>query len=97
MSPSTDRRSIVAHITYIEGASVEPLFLKEFSRKEVMHVAGVTEQDILNARKAQATGTDDATDVTVTFIDTNDTVVVTVFNSEGEAYFYIGHMSDWKQ
>lgn len=74
-------------VVYIEGAVVSTITLPEFSQAAVMTHMELTEAELDNA-----TG-DDATALTTQHMI--DRTIVTVFNSEGEAFFFIGPNSKW--
>lgn len=85
---------LATEVVYIEGACIEPLMLREFSREAIMEHSQLTEEELAEiTAERNAGGGDDATDFTVKHMI--DRTIVTVFSSGGEAYFYIGPNSKW--
>lgn len=83
-------------VLFIEGAGVSTITLPEFSQVAIMAHMEITKEELDKAIAERNEGlfTDEnATDITIQH-SINQTVV-TVFNGQGEAYFYIGPNSKW--
>ena len=73
-------------VTYIEGACISEVKLQQFSLKCIMKHANLTQEELDAAKKDNYMN--DATAITKK--RSGAFVVVTVFDYDGEASFYIG-------
>ena len=74
-------------VLHIEGACVQEIDLETFSKAAILEWCELTEEDLIPEDE------DDATDFTVEVGEKYTTA--TRFNSDGEAFFFIGLSSEW--